>query len=564
MQKPWLASYPPNVPSDINPGKYRSLVDLIDQAVVRHAQRIAYTSFGQSLTFAELDVKSRRFAAWLTQEAQLAPGERIALMMPNLFQYPIAVFGALRAGLTVVNTNPLYTQRELLHQLQDSGASAIVVYEQAAHLVEAIAEHTALRHIVVTGVGDQLGPIKGTLINTVLRHVKRQVLPYSLPQAIRFNQTLELGRWATFAPVDVQATDIAFLQYTGGTTGVSKAAMLTHHNMVANTLQATAWLQQFEKSSDTPAVVLAALPLYHIFALTANMLVWLEVGGENVLIANPRDIPALIKELASRRYTNLYGVNTLYNAMLNDPGFSRIDFSALRACVAGGMALQGIVAERWKAATGCVLSQGWGLTETSPVATMTVAGVDFNGSIGLPVPSTDVSIRDDDGEEIPSPGVGEICVRGPQVMSGYWQRPDETAKVMVHGQWLRTGDIGYMDEAGYVYIEDRKKDLILVSGFNVYPNEVEEVIARHPGVREVAAVPQADEHSGEVVAIFVVPKQAALTAQELIDFARLELTAYKVPRYVYFRDELPKTNVGKILRRALRDELHQATARAKV
>ena len=562
MQRPWLKSYPPSVPAQINPDRYRSLVDMIDQALVRHAARPAYTSMGRTLSFASLDRQSRIFAAWLQNEAGTQPGERIALMMPNLLQYPVCVFGALRAGLTIVNTNPLYTHRELVHQLKDSGASAIVVFEQAAHIVAEVLDETALRHVIVTGVGDRLGFPKSALVNFVLRHVRQQVTPYALPQSVRFNEVLELGRWADFTPVEVTGSDIAFLQYTGGTTGVSKAAILTHRNMVANTLQSTAMLNQPLLQPGKESVVLAALPLYHIFALTANMFTWLEVGGENVLVANPRDIPGLVATLRSRRFNNLYGVNTLYNALLHAPGFDQIDFSALKGCSAGGMALQRAVAERWKAATGCVLSQGWGLTETSPVATTALAGVDFNGSIGLPVPSTDISIRDDDGREVATPGVGEICVRGPQVMRGYWQRPDETAKVMIDGEWLRTGDVGRMDEAGYVYIEDRKKDLVLVSGFNVYPNEVEDVIARHPGVREVAAVPQPDEHSGEVVAIFVVRSDPALTEAALVEFARTELTGYKVPRHVYFRDELPKTNVGKILRRALRDELAQTAARA--
>ena len=557
MQRPWLRSYPANVPAEINPARYASLVELVDKALVRHADRKAYTSFGRSITFGELDALCRDFAAYLQQELKLVPGDRIALMMPNVLQYPIAVFGALRAGLTVVNTNPLYTDRELAHQLKDSGAVAIVILEQSAHHLAAVIGDTAVRHVLVTGVGDLLGFPKGPLINFVLRHVRRQVPPYALPESVRFGAALALGRWANFEPVTRGPDDIAFLQYTGGTTGVSKAAILTHRNMVANTLQSTAWLHQFGRAQDD-AIALTALPLYHIFALTANALTWMEEGGENVLIANPRDIPALIAELKRHPFTHYYGVNTLYNALLNAPGFAAIDFSTLRACVAGGMALQGAVAARWKAATGCILSQGWGLTETSPVATMTCAGVDFNGAIGLPVPSTDISIRDDAGAEVPTPGVGEICVRGPQVMAGYWGRPDETAKVMIDGGWLRTGDVGRMDEAGYVYIEDRKKDLVLVSGFNVYPNEVEDVIARHPGVLEVAAVPQPDEHSGEVVAVFIVRKDPALTETDIIDFARRDLTGYKLPRHVYFRSELPKTNVGKILRRSLRDELAQA------
>lgn len=557
VQRPWLKSYPPGVPPDIDPGRYSSLIELTERALARHAARRAYTSFGRTLTFGELDRQSRLFAAFLQSELGLVPGDRLALMMPNVLQYPIAVFGALRAGLTLVNTNPLYTERELLHQLRDSGAKAIVILEQAAHHLAAILPETPIRHVIVTGVGDLLGLPKGPLINFVIRHLRRQVPPYALPEAIPFAKALELGRWSDFRPVTRAPTDIAFLQYTGGTTGVSKAAVLTHRNMVANTLQSTAWLRQFS-TEPAGSVVLTALPLYHIFALTANAFTWLEAGGENVLIANPRDLPALVAELGRHRFTHYYGVNTLYNGLLHAPGFSGLDFSSLSACIAGGMAVQASVAERWKAATGCVLSQGWGLTETSPVATMTLAGVDFNGSIGLPVPSTDISIRDDDGGEMPIHGTGEICVRGPQVMAGYWQRPDETEKVMIDGEWLRTGDVGYMDDAGYVYIQDRKKDLVLVSGFNVYPNEVEDVIAKHPGVREVAAVPQPDEHSGEVVAVFVVRSDPTLTELGVIEFARRELTGYKLPRHVYFRDELPKTNVGKILRRALRDELAQA------
>jgi long-chain acyl-CoA synthetase len=551
----WLKSYPPGVPADINPSTYASLRELIEASCRRHAGRTAYTSFGHSIRYADLERMSRAFGACLQQELRLAPGSRIAIMLPNVLQYPVAVFGALRAGYTIVNTNPLYTHRELAHQLQDSGAAAIVVFEQAAHLVEHVLAETSLRHVIVTGIGDLLPFPRGALANFVLRHVRRQVPPYSLPNAHRFRNVLELGRYAELQPVAIAPQDVAFLQYTGGTTGVAKGAVLTHRNVVANTLQAAAWLAQFKRSRADGAVVLAALPLYHIFALTANALLWLYEGGENVLIANPRDLPALVRELASRPFSHYFGVNTLYNALLHDPNFAAINFASLEVCIAGGMALQESVATRWKAATGCILSQGWGLTETSPVAAMMPARVDFNGSIGLPVPSTRISIRDDAGAALPVGTVGEICVAGPQVMRGYWKRPDETANVLSPEGWLRTGDVGRMDQAGFVYIEDRKKDMILVSGFNVYPNEVEGVLARHPGVREVAAVPQPDEHSGEAVAVFVVRNDAALTAEALITFARTELTGYKVPKHVYFRDELPKTNVGKILRRALRDEL---------
>jgi long-chain acyl-CoA synthetase len=543
------------VPADIDPNAYPSLKELFEESVRKYADRPAYTNFGRTLTFRQLDSMSRAFGAWLQKEAKLQRGDRIALMMPNVLQYPVALFGAIRAGLVVVNTNPLYTHRELEHQLKDSGAKAIVIFEQAAHVLQACLEETELEHVIVTGVGDLLHFPKNELVNFVLRHVRKQVKPWVLPESHRFVDVLEQGKWVDLEPVELTLEDIAFLQYTGGTTGVSKGAMLTHRNMVANTLQAQAWLRQFLSPQDPPTNVVAALPLYHIFALTANALLWLREGGHNLLITNPRDMKGFVKELASRPFNVIFGVNTLYNGLLNTPGFEQLDFSRLRATIAGGMALQGAVATKWREKTGCILSQGWGLTETSPVATMSRHGVDFNGSIGLPVPSTEISIRDDFGRELEIGGIGEICVRGPQVMRGYWNRPDETEKVMLPGGWLRTGDIGRMDADGYTYILDRKKDMILVSGFNVYPNEVEDVIAKHPGVLEVAAVAQPDEKSGEVVALFVVRKDPALTEQDVIDFSRQDLTGYKVPKRVYFRDELPKTNVGKILRRALRDEL---------
>jgi long-chain acyl-CoA synthetase len=551
----WLKNYPPGVPADINPAEYSSLKQMFDESVAKYADRTAYTNFGRSITFRQLDAMSRAFGAWLQQEARLAPGDRIALMMPNCLQYPVALFGALRAGLTVVNTNPLYTVRELEHQLKDSGAKAIVVFEQAAHVLEECLEETDVKTVIVTGVGDLLSFPKNLLVNAVLRYVKKQVKPYSLPTARRFNDVLEQGKWVDLAPVAVTLDDVAFLQYTGGTTGVSKGATLTHRNMVANTLQATAWLKSFLPGDTPPVTVIAALPLYHIFALTSCAFMWLREGGNNLLITNPRDMPGFIKELKSQPFHVFFGVNTLYNGLMNTPGFETVDFSSLKASIAGGMALQGAVAQRWKEKTGNVLSQGWGLTETSPVATMSMPGGDFNGAIGLPVPSTEVSIRDDLGRELGVGEVGEICVRGPQVMRGYWNRPDETAKVMLEGGWLKTGDIGRIDEQGFVYIQDRKKDMILVSGFNVYPNEVEDVMAKHPGVLEVAAVAQPDEKSGEIVVVFVVRKDPAVTEQALIEFSRTELTGYKVPKRVYFREELPKTNVGKILRRALRDEL---------
>ena len=565
MDKIWLKSYPPGVPAEIDPDRFRSLTHMLDLAVAKYAERPAFSNMGRTITFRELDSMSRAFGAWLQKEARLKRGDRIALMMPNILQYPIALFGALRAGLTVVNTNPLYTPRELEHQLKDSGAKAIVVFENAAHVLEHCLAATDVQEVIVTGIGDLLGFPKGPLVNFVLRHVRKQVKRYTLPDAHTFDAVLEQGKWVNLEAPKLDLDDIAFLQYTGGTTGVSKGAMLTHRNMVANTLQTDAWLEQFVEETRQPQVVIGALPLYHIFALTAIALVWLHEGGHTILITNPRDMPAFIKELRRHPPGMFNGVNTLFNGLLHAPGFETVDFSKLMASVAGGMALQGAVAERWKAVTGCILSQGWGLTETSPVialntpithrmgATTTPRGVDFNNSIGLPVPSTDISIRDDSGRELPIDEVGEICVRGPQVMAGYWNRPEETAQVMLDGGWLRTGDIGRMDANGFVFIEDRKKDMILVSGFNVYPNEIEGVIARHPGVLEVAAVSQPDERSGEVVAVFVVRKDPTLTAEQVIEFARADLTGYKVPRHVYFRDELPKTNVGKILRRALRD-----------
>ena len=555
MEKFWLQSYPAGIPAEIDPDRYVSLPALFDDAVRRFRDRPAYTSFDTTISFAELDEHSRAFAAWLQNDPRLKPGDRIALMMPNTLQYPIALFGALRAGLCVVNTNPLYTARELTHQLKDSGAKAILVFENAAHIVASVMSEVNLEVVIVTGIGDLLAFPKGTLVNFVLRHVKKQVPSYRLPTAQRFNDVLRAGRHLPLAAVVIQADDIAFLQYTGGTTGLSKGAMLSHRNMVANTLQADAWLTMFIPNPEEQQVIAGALPLYHIFALTSIALLWLFQGGRTILITNPRDLPTFVKTLKKYPCSIYYGVNTLFNGLLNTPGFETVDFSRTHSCVAGGMALQRSVAERWKAHTGCILSQGWGLTETSPVATTMPVGVDFNNSIGLPVPSTEVSIRNDAGDELTPGDVGELCVKGPQVMQGYWKQDAETAKVMFPGGWLRTGDIGYMDPQGFVYINDRKKDMILVSGFNVYANEVEDVLAGHPGVLEVAAVAEADPRSGEVVSVFVVRKDPTLTAQALITYAHEQLTAYKVPKHVYFRRELPKTNVGKILRRQLRDEL---------
>jgi long-chain acyl-CoA synthetase len=481
-------------------------------------------------------------------------------MLPNLLQFPIAMFGALRAGLTVVNTNPLYTATELKHQLSDSGAAAVVVLENFAATLEAALPATRVRHVIVTGVGDMLNWPKGQIVNFVLRHVHRKVPPWTIDQAHDFSSVIAQGRELRLLPVNLDRNDLAYLQYTGGTTGVAKGAMLTHGNMCANILQSRAWFQQVALDHVT---YVCALPLYHIFSLTANCWLFAALGGTGLLIVNPRDFKGFVKDLGQHRPMFFMGVNTLFNALMNTPGFERLDFSRLVATVAGGMALQSGVAARWKQITGCTISQGWGLTEASPVGTMsklTGPDAEFNGSIGLPVPSTELTIRDDDGGVLPIGAVGEICLRGPQVMRGYWQRSDETAKVMLPDGWLRTGDIGRFDERGFVYIEDRKKDMIIVSGFKVYPNEIEDQIAKCPGVLEVAAVAQADEHSGEVVALFVVRKDAALTEQALQDYARDCLTAYKRPAAIYFRDQLPKTNVGKILRRELRDELARSRA----
>jgi long-chain acyl-CoA synthetase len=550
----WLRDYPPDVPAEIDPDSISSLKQLYEDACRQHASQIAFTNMGVTLTYAEVEEKSRRFGAWLQKEAGLKKGERVALMMPNVLQYPVAIIGCHRAGCTVVNVNPLYTPRELEHQLNDSGATVIVVFENAAATLAQVIARTSVRHVILTGIGDLLGFPKGPITNFVIRKVRKMVPPYSLPRARRFKDVLARGGSLTLDPVEVGGADVAFLQYTGGTTGVSKGAVLTHRNMVANTLQSVAFLPELTQYQN-PAVI-TALPLYHIFALTTNMLLFMRVGGNNVLITNPRDMPGFVKELSKVRFTFITGVNTLFNALLHTPGFDKLDFSSLKVALGGGMAVQAAVSERWRKVTGRHICQGWGLTESSPVGTVNLPRTsEFTGSIGYPIPSTEISIRDDDGNPLPVGSVGEICIRGPQVMRGYWNRPEETAKVMLPGGWLRTGDVGRMDERGRTFIEDRKKDMILVSGFNVYPNEVEGVVAQMPAVLEVAAVAQPDEKSGEVVAIFVVRKDPALTAEEVIAFCKRELTGYKVPKAVYFRSELPKTNVGKILRRSLRDEL---------
>jgi len=557
MDRFWLKQYPPGVPAEVDVFAFDSLKAMIESACERFADRIAYHCMGTAISYRELEARSRAFGAWLQHRAGLKPGDRLAIMLPNVLQYPIAMFGALRAGLVVVNTNPLYTASELEHQLKDSGAVAVVVLENFAATLEQALPATSVRQVIVTGVGDQLHWPKGPIVNAVLRYVQKKVPRWRIAEARSFRQVLRQGRALQLLPVSLDHQDLAYLQYTGGTTGVAKGAMLTHGNMVANVLQSRAWFQQVALDTTT---FICALPLYHIFSLTANCLLFGSLGGTGLLIVNPRDFPAFVKDLQRHKPMFFMGVNTLFNALMNTPGFNDVDFSKLVATVAGGMALQSSVAARWQQLTGCVLSQGWGLTEASPVGCVTpLIGpyAKFTGSIGLPVPSTELTIRDDEGHELSIGGVGEICLRGPQVMRGYWNRPEETAKVMLPDGWLRTGDIGRFDEIGLVYIEDRKKDMIIVSGFKVYANEIEDVVARCPGVLEAAAVAQADEHSGEVVAVFVVRKDPSLSEQTIKDFCHQYLTGYKRPQAVYFRDELPKTNVGKILRRALRDELAQ-------
>ena len=555
MEKIWLKSYPPGVPADIDPDQYRSLVHLLEEAFQKYADRNAYVCMDKFLTYAELDTYSRQLGAWL-QSRGLKKGARVALMMPNVLQYPVAIAAVLRAGYTVVNVNPLYTPRELEHQLNDSGSEAIIVLENFAHTVEQVLSKTAVKHIVVASMGEMLGGLKGMIVNFVVRNVKKMVPAYSLPNAMRFKQALALGSRMKLTPVELSIHDAAFLQYTGGTTGVSKGATLSHRNVIANVLQSEAWSgAALDQNSQEQLIIVCALPLYHIFALTACAMWGTRVGALNILIPNPRDIPGLIKELGKYKFNLLPAVNTLYNALVNHPDFAKLDFSGLKIANGGGMAVQQAVNDKWLQVTGVSIIEGYGLSETSPVATCNRAdSTAFSGTIGLPVPSTDIAILDDDGKEVPLGQTGEIAIRGPQVMSGYWNRPDETAKVMTPDGYFKSGDVGIMDERGYVKIVDRKKDMILVSGFNVYPNEVEAVIAAHPGVLECACVGVPDEHSGEAVKVFVVRKDLNLTQEVLAAYCKEQFTGYKRPKYIEFRDELPKTNVGKILRRALRDE----------
>ena len=552
VERPWLAQYPAGVPAQIDVDEYPSIVSVLERAIASYRDRPAFANLGKVLTYADIDRLSARFAAYLLGELNLKKGDRVAIMMPNCLQYPIATFGILRAGLTVVNVNPMYTPRELRHQLIDSGATAIVVLDNFGNTVQEVAADTPLKQVITTGLGDMLAFPKGVIVNFVLKHVKKMVPDYDIPGAIRFRDALVLGQLQKLPPVAIDPEDIAFLQYTGGTTGVAKGAMLTHRNLVANMQQAAAWVRSNVKPGEE--IMITALPLYHIFSLTANGLVFMKFGALNYLITNPRDMPGFVKELSKVPFTAITGVNTLFNGLLNTPGFDRIDFSHLRLTLGGGMAVQRAVAERWKQATGCTLVEAYGLTETSPAACINPMDLaEYNGAIGLPVPSTDACLKDEEGRLVPVGEVGELCIKGPQVMRGYWHRPEETANVIDGEGWLHTGDMARMDEKGFFYIVDRKKDMILVSGFNVYPNEVEDVIALMPGVLEVAAVGVPDEKSGEAVKVVIVRKDPSLTAEQVKAHARENLTGYKHPRYVEFRTELPKTNVGKILRRELRD-----------
>jgi long-chain acyl-CoA synthetase len=551
MERIWLKQYPEGIPAEVDVKAYASLKDIFEKSCARFADLPAYGNMGHSITYRELDAASRAFGAYLQKVAGLKKGDRVAIMMPNVLQYPVALFGALRAGFTVVNTNPLYTPRELEHQLRDSGATAIVVLENFAHVLQQVVGKTSVKHVITTQIGDLFPALKRLLVNFVVKHVKKMVPAWNIPGAVDFRAALASGRAQTLDDVPLTRDDIAFLQYTGGTTGVAKGAMLTHGNMVANLQQVHAWIAR--DLADGKEVGLIPLPLYHVFALTVN-LVLMKIGAHIVLVTNPRDIPAFIDTLKKTPVTVMIGVNTLYNALLNAPGFSEVNLRKLKVAAAGGMAVQRAVAQRWKAATGVPLVEGYGLTETAPIAICNPLNIEeWTGNIGVPIPSTEAAVLDDEGKPLPVGEVGEICIRGPQVMKGYWNRPDETAKVFTPDGWFRTGDMGFMDANGSFKITDRKKDMIVVSGFKVFPNEVEDVVMLHPGVLEVAAIGAPDERSGEAVKIVVVRKDPTLTAEALLEHCRKHLTGYKVPKFVEFRSEpLPKTNIGKILRRELR------------
>ncbi|KVE32484.1 long-chain fatty acid--CoA ligase [Burkholderia sp. TSV86] len=557
MERVWLKSYPPGVPADVDLSRYASLVELLETSFHDYRERNAFVCLGKAITYGELDALSRKLGAWF-QSRGLAPGARVAIMMPNVLQYPVTIAAALRAGYIVVNVNPLYTPRELEHQLKDSGAQAIVILENFAATLQAVIARTSVAHVVVAAMGDLLGA-KGMLVNYAVRRVKKMVPAWHLPSFTRFNTALAEGARRSLKPAQPKLDDVAFLQYTGGTTGVSKGATLLHRNIVANVLQSEAWREPIAGKwpKEEAPITAVALPLYHIFALTVCGFLSIHVGGTGILIPNPRDIAGMIRALKGYPITAFPAVNTLYNAMLHHPDFGQLDLSKLQIANGGGMAIQESVAKHWKEKTRVPIIEGYGLSETSPTATCNpVTATEYSGTVGLPLPSTEIAIRDDSGADVALGQPGEICIRGPQVMAGYWNRPDETAQVMTPDGFFKTGDIGVMDERGYVKIVDRKKDMILVSGFNVYPNEVEDVVASHPGVFEVAAVGVPDEHSGEAVKLFVVKKDPALTDKEILAYCKERLTGYKRPKYVEFRTELPKSNVGKILRRELRSTAH--------
>jgi long-chain acyl-CoA synthetase len=552
LEKVWLKSYPTGMPDDVPAPPFKSVRDLFEQAFEKYPSNAAYTNMGRTLDYAELDRLSMRFACYLQKTLGLTRGERVAIMLPNVLQYPVAMCGIFRAGLVVVNVNPLYTARELKHQLKDSGTKCIIILENFAHILEDVIAATDVAHVVTTGIGDLLSWPKSTLTNFVLRYIKKSVPAYNFGSRVTFRQALRAGSGEALDEVAIGYADIAYLQYTGGTTGVSKGAMLSHRNMVYNVQQTITWQADAYEGVE-PIVAVTALPLYHIFSLQGNCLTVMAQGGENLLITNPRDFEGFAKEIARFKFNMFTGVNTMFASLMDTPSFSGVDFSYMRVCIGGGMAVQPAIAKEWKEKTGCTILQGYGLTETSPAAVICRIDSDFTGAIGLPLPSTEVMIAGDDGNPLPINEVGEICIRGPQVMEGYWQRPAETAEVMLPGGWLRSGDVGRMDEEGYIFIEDRKKDMILVSGFNVYPNEIENIVVELDGILEAAAIGLPDVRSGEIVKIFAVRTDDSVTEQDIIDHCRKNLTGYKRPKIIEFRDELPKTNVGKILRRALRE-----------
>ncbi len=551
MEKIWLDNYQAGVAHEIDINSFSSVVEVFERSVERFRDRPAMANMDKIISYGELDALSRQFASYLQNTLKLSKGSRVAVMMPNLLQYPVSVFGILRAGMTVVNVNPLYTPRELEHQLNDAGCDTIIILENFASVLEDVLPRTGIKNIIIASIGDMLG-LRGMLVNFVVRKIKKMVPPWRLPHTVRFNDALAAGARTPFTPVEIGHEDIAFLQYTGGTTGVSKGAMLVHRNIIANMLQAGAWVKGTVREGEE--IIITALPLYHIFSLTANLMVFTELGALNVLITNPRDIPGFIKEIKKYKVTSMTGVNTLFNALIHHPDFKTVDFSTWRLVLGGGMAVQKAVADKWREITGVALIEAYGLTEASPAVCINPMNLsDYNGTIGVPIPSTDIEIRDPEGKPVARGESGELCVKGPQVMKGYWNRPEDTAKIIDAQGYLATGDMAVVTPDGFIKLVDRKKDMILVSGFNVYPNEIEDVVASHPGVLEVACIGIPDEKSGEVVKIFVVKKDPALTEKDVITHCRANLTGYKVPKSVEFRTELPKTNVGKILRRALRD-----------